>query len=273
MIFCLHATGGKGEPVHSTCSNSKGDTVRPWKLIFVFAWCAVLRFVLCVALLPFVDGFYLDLAGQAFQYLALVGTCLLAFDVHRERLTAIFGTFRARDLWLGIGLAIVLAVFINRPASSNVQLLGHAATMLASDLAISPLRLPLCLLVNVLMAATIEEFFFRGLLFPALAQRRSLLWSAVLCSMAFTFAHLGDLFNANAFLLSFALLILYARGGSLYTCITAHAGFNLLTMLSQYRQDGIAVWLLSAFVLMGLLYLQQDYLRSWRARPAKAAPR
>jgi membrane protease YdiL (CAAX protease family) len=248
--------------------------VKPWKLIFVFAWCAVARYVFCIALWPYFDDYYLDMAAQAFQHVLLLVVCLAAFHLHRDRTAAIFGQFGIGDLWTGIGLAVLLAA-LNMPlAFTPVNLSGE----FDSAAPLFPVHLAFILLANVVLTAVVEEFFFRGLLFPALAQGRSLFWSALLCSMAFTFAHLGKMIDLKVFLLSFVLLVVYAKRGSLFACIMAHACYDLLAFASRYGAfDDIAIvprwasWLVSALILMWLLYRQQPYLRSWRITPGAAA--
>jgi membrane protease YdiL (CAAX protease family) len=270
--------------VHSAYVNGEGGDVKPWKLIFVFVWCAVARCIFCIALLPYSDGYYLDMAAQVFQHVLLFAVCIAAFHINHERMAAIFGQFNISNLWAGIGLAVLL-VALNGGLTTPTAFLGHADMPLAftpttfagkfdSAAPLFPVHLALFLLANVLMTAVIEEFFFRGLLFPALAQRRSLYWSALLCSMAFTFAHLGEMIDAKAFLLSLVLLVVYAKQGSLFTCIIAHAGYNLLTFAGQYHALGDmaivpqwASWLLSALILMWLLYRQLPFLRLWRTVP------
>jgi membrane protease YdiL (CAAX protease family) len=257
--------------------------VKPWKLIFLFVWCAVLRCVASIALLPYVDGYYLDVCAQVFQYAILLILCRAAFGLDRTCIRSIVGRFKAKDMLAAAGLAIVLAALTWKPGAAATYFLGHAEMPLALfpvsfqeklDMrgASFPLFLAIHLLVNVLMAAVVEEFFFRGLLFPALAVRRTLVWSAVLCSITFTFVHLGNFFDFNAFVLSFVLLIVYAKGGSLYTCIAAHAGYNLLTFLAWLPMEVPAIpravlWTPAVCLLVWLWYRHRNYLRSWWIKP------
>lgn len=242
-----------------------------------------MRCVASIALLPYVDAYDLDLGVQLLQYVVLVAVCIAVFNLNASRLYGIFGSFSLNSMWAGAGLGAVLAALSLGSTVESTDFLGHSAMALALSpvpfqekfdigTAMFSTHLMMHLLVNVLLAAVVEEFYFRGLLFPALAQRRTLVWSAILCSMAFAFVHLGVLFSWKAFVLSIVLLVIYTRGASLYTCIVAHAGYNLIMFLLPYSGDpGVlprsATWGLAALILTWLWYRHRHHLRSWWIKP------
>jgi membrane protease YdiL (CAAX protease family) len=85
-------------------------------------------------------------------------------------------------------------------------------------------------LVAVVMAPVFEEIVFRGFLFRGFANSWGWVWGAVASAAIFGAAHLQlDVFLPLA-ALGFVLAWAYQRTGSLWTCITMHALFNLIAV-------------------------------------------
>lgn len=127
------------------------------------------------------------------------------------------------------------------------------------------------------MAATgiVEELLFRGLLFRAMA-RRNLRSAIVLTSVLFGMGHLVNLFNGSGMgLLENVCQVCYAvsvgflftsvliRGGSLTTCMIAHAAFNALSLfgnepvIDRY-QIPVSMALCAISVAAGVYYLRGE---------------
>ena len=101
-----------------------------------------------------------------------------------------------------------------------------------SDFPHSPLGLGLFILVAVVMAPLFEEVVFRGFLFRGFANSWGWQWGAVASAALFGLAHLQlDVFIPLASL-GFGLAWVYKRTGSLWTCITMHALFNLIAVVA-----------------------------------------
>ncbi len=85
-------------------------------------------------------------------------------------------------------------------------------------------------LVAVVMAPLFEEIVFRGFLFRGFANSWGWVWGALASAAIFGAAHLQlDVFVPLA-VLGFVLAWAYHRTGSLWTCITMHALFNLIAV-------------------------------------------
>jgi membrane protease YdiL (CAAX protease family) len=87
-------------------------------------------------------------------------------------------------------------------------------------------------LVAVVMAPVFEEIVFRGFLFRGFANSWGWVWGALASAAIFGAAHLQlDVFLPLA-ALGFVLAWAYKKTGSLWTCITMHALFNLIAVVA-----------------------------------------
>jgi membrane protease YdiL (CAAX protease family) len=99
-----------------------------------------------------------------------------------------------------------------------------------SDFPHTTLGAAMFVLVAVVMAPLFEEVIFRGFLFRGFANSWGWVWGALASAAIFGAAHLQlDVFLPLA-ALGFVLAWAYHRTGSLWTCITMHALFNLIAV-------------------------------------------
>ena len=99
-----------------------------------------------------------------------------------------------------------------------------------SDFPHTTLGAAMFVLVAVVMAPLFEEVVFRGFLFRGFANSWGWVWGALASAAIFGAAHLQlDVFLPLA-ALGFVLAWAYHRTGSLWTCITMHALFNLIAV-------------------------------------------
>ncbi len=99
-----------------------------------------------------------------------------------------------------------------------------------SDFPHTALGAAMFVLVAVVMAPLFEEVIFRGFLFRGFANSWGWVWGALASAAIFGAAHLQlDVFLPLA-ALGFVLAWAYHRTGSLWTCITMHALFNLIAV-------------------------------------------
>lgn len=101
---------------------------------------------------------------------------------------------------------------------------------IVSEFPHSSLGATMFVLVAVIMAPLFEEIIFRGFLFRGFANSWGWLWGAIFSAAIFGAAHAQlDVFLPLASL-GFVLAWAYRRTGSLWTCITMHAIFNLVAV-------------------------------------------
>ena len=217
-------------------------------LFVILVFCLVLRGIAVTLMGSHGDPYYVGLAGQLGMSLALFFLCVHQFKIDRFKRREIFGQFRRSDIATGGGLAILLLLFTLGESAIFTLILAQFDLPLAYELGkFHPTAYPAhpffstyilsFVVANVVMPAIIEEFFFRGLMFPALALKRSYLRSAILCSALFAVLHLSKIININTFVCSFVLCCLYLHTRSLYPCIIMHGCYNLLAFLSQHYFD------------------------------------
>jgi membrane protease YdiL (CAAX protease family) len=103
---------------------------------------------------------------------------------------------------------------------------------IVNDFPHSALGAGMFLLVAVVMAPVFEEIVFRGFLFRGFANSFGWVWGALASAAIFGAAHLQlDVFLPLA-ALGFVLAWAYKKTGSLWTCITMHALFNLIAVVA-----------------------------------------
>lgn len=96
---------------------------------------------------------------------------------------------------------------------------------------------------GVLVAPLVEELFFRGFLYPAVARWTGSVSSILITAAAFAALHGGQLAYAWAPLLVLfgigtALTIIRAKTGSVATCVLVHMGYNLALFIMLFVATG-----------------------------------
>lgn len=94
---------------------------------------------------------------------------------------------------------------------------------------------------GVTVAPFMEELFFRGFLYPALARPIGITGSVLLTSLAFALIHSSQLASAWApllllFIVGIVLTLLRVRTGSVIPGFVLHAGYNLTLFVQTYFQ-------------------------------------
>ena len=96
---------------------------------------------------------------------------------------------------------------------------------------------------GILVAPVVEELFFRGFLYPALARWTGSIVSILLTAAAFAALHGAQLAYAWAplmvlFGVGLVLTIIRAKSGSVAACVIVHMGYNLTLFVMLYFLTG-----------------------------------
>lgn len=96
---------------------------------------------------------------------------------------------------------------------------------------------------GVLIAPLVEELFFRGFLYPALARWTGSIIAIVITAAAFAALHGTQLAYSWApllvlFVVGSVLTVIRARRGSVATCVIVHMGYNLVLFLVLFLHTG-----------------------------------
>jgi membrane protease YdiL (CAAX protease family) len=185
-------------------------------------------------------------------------------------------------LGLGLGLALLLPVesirqLVERRWPTPVEELAARATLLSADTLAQQVVIVACV---ACVGPLVEELFFRGALFGALARSRGAAGAAVTAAIAFTLSHL-DLRSWPALVVVAAVLShLRAASGSLLPCLALHVGFNAATVIGLFTGVTsvtrpmpltpavvISSWLVTMLLVGGVHWLA---LRSPEAEEARA---
>jgi membrane protease YdiL (CAAX protease family) len=153
----------------------------------------------------------------------------------------IFSLRRGRQSWSAWGfrrptLAIfwlvpVALIGIYAVAIVNGTLVHPPEQSLVSDFPHTHAGLALFLLTVCVAAPFFEETFFRGFIFGGLANSWGAVPAAIVSSAFFSAMHTQLTIFLPIFALGIALCWLYERTGSIWTNITLHSAFNLISVL------------------------------------------
>lgn len=172
------------------------------------------------------------LPAQLAAYLIIVGFMAFIVSLRHNRTLgeAVHWNFPSGSRWLGalaggaaLGLGSqVASSFLGRwiPKSLPIdQYFRDAASayMLAG--------------FGIFIAPLVEELFFRGFLYPALARWTGSALSIMVTAAAFSLLHQGQLAHAWApllvlFIVGVALTVVRAQTNSVATCVLVHMGYN-----------------------------------------------
>lgn len=127
-------------------------------------------------------------------------------------------------------LLSLLSFLLSRSLSGVLQEPIHPVAQ-AVVLRSSPLLILAVFVAGVLIAPTVEETFFRGVLYGILRQRMGILSSATLSALLFAILHPQSLLGMPPlFIIGFWLSLLYEARMSIVGCVLAHALINLTSL-------------------------------------------
>ena len=179
--------------------------------------------------------------AQVGLWLGLLGVPVVVTHTKGNGLVADLGlSARLEDAWKG-GLIGVVVQFPLLPLlywpvlealnKSSGDLEGPAREL--TDRATDPLGVVLLILIVGVGAPIIEEIFYRGLLQRSLLKRGLPAWAAITAtSLIFGMSHLQLLQLPGLALAGAVFGVLAQRSGRLGPAITAHVGFNMVTVVA-----------------------------------------
>lgn len=223
--------------------------MEPWRLVVILVFSLVLRGFFSVVARPYMDAYAIDLAGQSIFNLSLFSFACWEFKLNVRRFGTVIGKLDWEGLGVGVGMGIVLLMFtFGQSALATLIIaqydpvsayeLGHFHEAHYGALPFLSADVILFVLASACMPAVFEEFFFRGLLFPALANKRNYLRAILICSSVFAALHFKSLINlVNAFFFGIVACMLYMRRRSLYSCVAMHSTYNFLAFIVQHYFD------------------------------------
>lgn len=166
---------------------------------------------------------------------------VLWYRARRQRLSwTIFGwsmrqlrTRAGRAVLLGLGIGVLSIVLSSLVADALLPLYqklhldpNEQAKIITDPLKHAPLALVLAVVfVGTFVAPVIEELFFRGYVFRAVAVRKGVPIGYAVSALAFAGSHLLLTVIPSLFVVGLLLCFAYRRSGNLLANITAHA-FN-----------------------------------------------
>lgn len=138
-------------------------------------------------------------------------------------------------LWFGMAVQIAYIAI--------VRALGLQALLpppIVPRFARSPGAIATLFVLAVVVAPLVEELFFRGFMFPALAERLGAVGGAAISALVFALAHAQLGTFVPIFLLGLALAGLAVFARSIWPCIAVHATYNFLGLLAGLAQQALS---------------------------------
>ena len=105
----------------------------------------------------------------------------------------------------------------------------------------------------VILAPIFEELIFRGMILNTLTKYNKM-FAIIVTSLLFGLLHLNITQAIPAFFMSLVLCYMYVQTDSILVTILAHAGNNLLALMSVYSDNFVLITVvIMAFVIYGLI--------------------
>jgi uncharacterized protein len=145
-------------------------------------------------------------------------------------------------MWQVFFVAVALQIF----TTIAILISAPEATSFSRMIESSPWTKAATAVIAIATAPLVEEFVYRGILYPALARRFGRPASITVVSVMFAMVHFGQYDGAMAimiplFVLSLVLTMLRAYTGSLLPSIALHIFFNGITVVMMYAARDTAV--------------------------------
>ncbi len=278
-----------------------------WKDLIAILFFWVVARTLATTFFPaLASSYFLNLLTQGAMYGLLLLSCAVYLRLDRTNTVNLIGTRPSAKAWI-FGIAWVAAMLMLALGESALE--AWAVSQFNRDLAYRlwnfhetqtnprppySLHVLVYVAVTTILAPAAEEFFFRGLLLPALTIRRNIHAAVAIQALVFTLLHVVHPYLLSTFAFAASLGYVYLVTRSLWLCVGIHACFNLVAFLHQYyfdihwtrsvtELDALAYWrphwvmlLVSCLVIVLTIHANKSKLRSAAAAPdwqALFAPR
>jgi membrane protease YdiL (CAAX protease family) len=170
------------------------------------------------------------LPGQALAYLLLVATIKLVLTRRGrpEFLKAVHWNWPPLQLAVGLSAVAVVVALIANAASSHMEVPPNAPILeMLKDKVVAEMFV----VFGISVAPFAEEFYFRGLLFPALQRSVGTTASVLITSLFFALIHASQVANSLGpvgilLIVGLLLTIIRARTGSLAASFVFHVAYN-----------------------------------------------
>lgn len=212
-----------------------GESIRPGEIIlWVLGYLGVMLFYTALDVALWRKAF--PKCGRALD-LAAMALCLAGYFVLLKRAGRMPEVFAHISLWnIGLALACSAGFFLllDKGLDPLLERLFPQSEK-AYQAALDALRqAPVISLAQVcLLAPAAEEILMRGLVLGGLRGSIGLTGALLISSVLFAAFHFNMVQTLSALVCGLALGLLYAHTGSLFCCILAHGGYNLLSWLAM----------------------------------------
>lgn len=176
-------------------------------------------------------------AGEKYLNLLSIAACTAAFLILLARKNQfqvdLFGGITLRGILLAAGCAVLFYLLLDKGLDPVLERLfpaseadyRQALRSLGEAPAISFLRI--CVLAPVT-----EEILMRGFLLGGLSVRYGSAAALLVSALLFALLHFNMVQTLSAFVCGIFLGLLYLHTGSLFCCVLAHSGYNLIACMT-----------------------------------------
>ena len=136
-------------------------------------------------------------------------------------------------IWLAAGCAILLYVLLDKGLDPVFERVFQASEESYQESLQTLSKAPVMSLIQVcILAPVIEEILMRGYLLNGLSMSYGNIIALLVSSLLFALLHFNMVQTLSALICGIALGLLYLQTGSIFCCILAHAGYNLISYLT-----------------------------------------
>ncbi|MFD4242739.1 CPBP family intramembrane glutamic endopeptidase [Streptomyces sp. NPDC058525] len=197
-------------------------------------WCVLVPLV-AVAVYLGLGTFAVLLIGEPIVATTVLGMLVVvlvgSMRIQRPRWLAHRPAPRPRPEIPGFGRTVVgcavLAFLAGQSLALWIYLTAGSASFDASNQTRHAAGAVATLLLTLVAAPAGEEFLFRGLIYPLLRKRVSILVSTLVTAVVFGLVHGSAVQFASTLPLAVLLALVYERTRILWPCVLLHLGFNL----------------------------------------------
>lgn len=138
------------------------------------------------------------------------------------------------DIFLAIGCSILFFLLLDNCLDPIFESIFPQSEQDYQEMIQSLIKSPVTSLLQVcIIAPVIEEILMRGFVLGGLKNAYGFITALICSSLLFALLHFNMVQTLSAFVCGIILGLLYIKTNSIFCCITAHCGYNLISYITM----------------------------------------
>jgi membrane protease YdiL (CAAX protease family) len=136
------------------------------------------------------------------------------------------------NIFLALGCSILFYILLDKGLDPIFESLYPKSEQAYQETVQALLKSPVTSLLQVcIISPVIEEILMRGFILGGLKEAYGISLSLIISAVLFAVLHFNMVQTLSAFICGIILGILFIKTGSIFSCILAHCGYNLISFL------------------------------------------